>query len=130
MTSFTKENIQFEWGTLDFQVDSKENPDGLTGVIFRVDWRYKGTVVLPEPEDFPNYKMKCAEVNGIAFLQSPNPMTFIQIEELMVNKPFLRDTLMSWLNSHYPLSVKQKWQNSIYNKLLSMINPAIMTDSI
>lgn len=152
--NFTKDNVEFEWGSLDYKAKSGPNTEGLSGVIYRIEWRYRGTVIMPgeskyEPminqqtgklvlddndnpimNEIPQNKRVCVEKNGIATLSEPNPMTFVEIETLMANKVLFRQTLINWLETIYNIHARNEWKDSIYNQLQSKINPSIIVGSV
>ena len=152
--NFTKDNVEFEWGSLDYKAKSEPNAEGLLGVIYRIEWRYKGTVIIPgeskyEPminqqtgkpvldddgnaimNEIPQNKRVSVEKNGIVTLSEPNPMTFVEIETLMANKVLFRQTLINWLETIYNIHARNEWKDSIYNQLQSKINPSIIVGSV
>lgn len=130
---FTKYNIKYEWGTFDYRVNSEVNNDGLYGVIVRLEWRYKGSIVVPRSEsteDNPQYKVICSEVYGLADLPEANPLSYVEFETLVADKELFRNTIIGWLESIYDAREVNIWKDSIYNQLQSKINPTIILDSI
>lgn len=131
--NFSVYNIDFDWGTFDYRASQLPDENGLIGVIFRVEYRYKGSLVVPRiesTEQNPQYKIISEEIYGVVNMPSPNPMNYIELESLLSDKDYLRGTLIQWMDAIFDNNVKNRWKDSIYNKLQLKVNPSILSDSI
>lgn len=131
--NFSVYNIDFDWGTFDYRASQSPDENGLTGVIFRVEYRYKGSLIVPRIESTelnPQYKVISEEIYGVVNLPAPNPMNYMELEALLSDKDYFRGTLIQWMDAIFDNNVKNRWKDTIYNKLQLKVNPSILSDSI